>query len=177
MAEFSFPKGLWRDIETMQIRFLSSIDGVAKNAFRIPLAKFWQKYRSRLAGKVFNDEIRLLINRWLWLKGAENSRKHVKTCSSRCSDSFNSRSHPIEFRFVHLLDIEYLHVVYSIATCSKTVKVNSMLFVFFVRGECYDDGLSNSCWTRILQTFTCTAFEAESRSHHFNSNYCSDGER
>ena len=49
------------------IRFLSSIDGVdgvAKLATGIPLAGIGQKSRFRLAGKVFNDEIRLKkINR------------------------------------------------------------------------------------------------------------------
>ena len=42
--------------------------------------------------------------------------------------------------------------------------------------KCYDDGLSNSRWARIRQTFACTVCEAGSRVQHFDSNYCSDGE-
>ena len=75
----NFPKGLWRDIETMRIRFLSSIDGVATNVFGIRLADSDKKSPFRLAGQFFYDEIRLLINRWLWKKGR---RKFNKTCQN-----------------------------------------------------------------------------------------------
>ena len=56
-----------------------------------------------------------------------------------------------------------------------------MLFVLNVRREfivsaMIDDCLSDSSWTRICQSFTCTVCEAGT-GQHFNSNYCSDGER
>ena len=61
----NFPKGLWRDIETMQIRSLSSIDGVAKSG-QVPwLADSDNKARLRLAGNCQIGEILLKLNRWL----------------------------------------------------------------------------------------------------------------
>ena len=72
-------------------------------------------------------------------------------------------------------------VVYNCVTCSKTVKGKQhyaicVLCSRLVHRKCYDNSLSISEWTRICQTFTCTACEA-SRGQHLNRNYCSDGER
>jgi len=73
-------------------------------------------------------------------------------------------------------------VVYACATCSKTVKGKQHYAICVscsrrVHRKCYRGGLNNVRWTRIRQTFTCTACEAGSRVRHFNSNYCSDGEQ
>jgi hypothetical protein len=63
--------------------FLSSIDGVATNATRIPLAGFGQKSRLRLAGscQLAVSSIDGFAN-----NGTEKSRKHVKTSQSRLCD-------------------------------------------------------------------------------------------
>jgi len=62
----SFPKGLWRDIETIKIRSLSSIDGVATNGGVPGLADSENQRRFRLAFNCQPDEIRLKLDRWLW---------------------------------------------------------------------------------------------------------------
>ena len=67
------------------------------------------------------------------------------------------------------------------ATCFKTVKGKQDYAICVkcskrVHRKCYDDCLSDSSWTRICQSFTCTVCEAGT-GQHFNSNYCSDGER
>ena len=73
-------------------------------------------------------------------------------------------------------------IVYSCATCSKTVKGKQDYAICVkcskrVHRKCYDDYLSDSSWTRICQSFNCTACGAGSRGQNFNSNYFTDSER
>jgi hypothetical protein len=84
-------------------------------------------------------------------------------------------------------------VVYNCATCFKTIKGKEhyaicVMWPRRVHRKCYGDCLSNSRWTLIRQTFSCSMCKAEvnaegpvpvlaSRGKHFNSNYCSDGQR
>ena len=72
--------------------------------------------------------------------------------------------------------------VYNCAICSRTVNGKQHYAICVkcskqVHRKCYHEGLSRSDWTRIRQTFTCTACEAGSRGQQLNTNYCSDGER
>ena len=74
------------------------------------------------------------------------------------------------------------NVVYSCATCSKTVEGRQHYAICVlcsrrVHRKCNGDRFNNSSWTTIRQNFTCTACEAGSRGQHFNSCSDSDGER
>ena len=73
-------------------------------------------------------------------------------------------------------------VLNNCVTCSKTVKGKQHYAICVlcsrrVHRKCHSDGLSNSHWTSIRQTFTCTTCETGNRGQHFNSKYYSDGER
>jgi hypothetical protein len=55
-------------------------------------------------------------------------------------------------------------VIYNCVTCSKAINGKQHYAVCVscsrrVHRKCYGDGLSNSIWTRIRKTFTCTACE------------------
>jgi hypothetical protein len=57
-------------------------------------------------------------------------------------------------------------VVYNSATCLKTIKGKEHYAICVmcprrVNRKCYGDRLSNSRWTLIRQTFTCSACKAE----------------
>ena len=106
-----------------------------------------------------------------------------KSIAYRLVRYFNSASCPVflirsSFRRFNMS----CAIVYSCATCSKTVKGKQDYAICVkcskrVHRKCYDDYLSDSSWTRICQSFNCTACGAGSRGQNFNSNYFTDSER
>ena len=87
-------------------------------------------------------------------------------------------------------------VVFECAVCSKTINGRQHFAICLlcqkrVHRKCYGDSLSKSLWEIFRQTFICSTCKAgvvagdadkhvpnlASHGPHFNSNYCSDGER
>ena len=131
-----------------------------------PQESHWLESDKNLASdwpaKIFYDEIRMLINRWLWKKGR---RKFNKTRQNMfdsirmiACDYCHSESCPIEFRFIFSILKMSSDVVYNCATCSKTVKGKQDYAICVkcsrrVNRKCYDGDLSDSCWTLFYLNF------------------------